>query len=190
MPDSHSLVLKAKQIIQLNWKNWNDVCAIPRLVSRENPGKDVSYCHDNCGEIAPYISLVIPTNISAVATGFADNSQHAFHGDYILVLNNNKILVVANPIDSDAICAFDWKDEPVTTLDAAFVYNREDFPLCSTWVHTNGNQYSIVGYNNEPDDKHVVRAKYPAMIEYRNTHTGKKYSGPAHDWRRRMTRIK
>lgn len=60
------------------------------------------------------------------------------------------------------------------------------FPMIGgVWLHSNGNLYEIRGWANEDGEK----AKYPPMVEYKNLHTGKPYSGRLDDWHRRMTYV-
>jgi hypothetical protein len=64
------------EAIQLNWKNWNDVCKfLGSIISESNPGRDVETFSDTCGESRPYIELTIPT---------LEGNHIAKHGDYII----------------------------------------------------------------------------------------------------------
>ena len=63
------------EAVQLNWRNWNDVCGfLGNIVSDENPGRH-GEASDTCGEEAPYINLTIPTK---------EGDHTALHGDYII----------------------------------------------------------------------------------------------------------
>jgi hypothetical protein len=192
------LRIKAKKIVQLSWTTWNDVCALaPGLVSRENPGKQTSYYHDLAGNTAgpPYVSLTVPTELSAVTTGEVDDrygvSVAAIQGDWLVLLENDKILVI--PGVPGMIVAFEHPggnaDETMTMGVEAepFVFNEADFPKFSIWRHRNGNEYIIIGCSNTNTPS---RPGYPPRVEYCNVHTYEPYSREASDWHRSMTRIR
>jgi hypothetical protein len=65
------------EAIQLNWKNWNDVCDfLGDIISEENPARNATGYSDTCGEPGPeYIELTIPT---------LEGDHIARHGDYII----------------------------------------------------------------------------------------------------------
>lgn len=72
---------KAKPVvieaIQLNWRNWGDVCAfMGAVISDANPGNRSNICSDPCGEQGPpWIALRIPT---------LEGVMIANHGDWII----------------------------------------------------------------------------------------------------------
>lgn len=50
------------EAIQLNWKNWGDVCDfLGDTISPSNPGRSVDGFTDSCEEVAPYIELTVTT---------------------------------------------------------------------------------------------------------------------------------
>jgi hypothetical protein len=63
--------------VQLCWKNWSEVCDfLGDIISEKNPGRNVEYYSDTCGEVAgPYIEITIPT---------LEGDMIAKHGDYII----------------------------------------------------------------------------------------------------------
>lgn len=64
------------QAIQLNWKNWSEVCEfLGGIISSENPGREAEDYSDSCGELSPYIEITIPT---------LEGDHLAKHGDYII----------------------------------------------------------------------------------------------------------
>jgi hypothetical protein len=66
------------EAVQLNWGNWNEVCAfLGDIINEKNPGREVDDYSDNCGETATgkYIELTIPT---------LEGDHIAKHGDFII----------------------------------------------------------------------------------------------------------
>jgi len=64
------------EAVQLNWKNWNEVCDfLGSIISKENPGRNSEDYSDKCGEVRPYIELTIPT---------LEGNHIAKHGDWII----------------------------------------------------------------------------------------------------------
>ena len=63
-----------------------------------------------------------------------------------------------------------------------------DAPIGSIWRHHNDGLYLVVGHSNfEGSDDPERRKKYPPTIEYLGMN-GKRWSGRADDWERRMKR--
>ena len=61
--------------VQLNWKNWSDVCDhMGGIISMANPARSVATYSDTCGEDGPYIEITIPTK---------EGDMIAQHGDFI-----------------------------------------------------------------------------------------------------------
>lgn len=172
--------IRAKKVIQLRWTNWSAICEeFPRFIDEDNPGKDTNLFHNTCGEEGPYILLYVPPSRSAFESG-----QQAYHGDYIVLLENGKIMVVPVPVDADTYVIGESAE-----IHADFVFNKEDFPLLSRWAHRNGNIYTILGYGNLPDEDGKTRPGYETRIWYANAKTAKTYDRAAHDWHRSMLRI-
>lgn len=180
---SWAISIAAKSVVRLCHANWNEVCLIPGLVSRENSANNVDACNDTCGEAGPYLQLVIPFAMSATTL-----CQIANHGDYIVTLPNNKLLVVTSPLGAEVDVKED-RDSNVIELTTNFEFHARDFPKFSTWMHRNGNEYIITGYRNVPPVGEKSRPGHPVMIDYANKNSGYEYSRPAHDWYRSMTRI-
>lgn len=65
------------EAIQLNWKNWNDVCDfLENVITSNNPGREVRTYSDKCGEDGPtYLEITIPT---------LEGNCIVKHGDYII----------------------------------------------------------------------------------------------------------
>ena len=65
------------EAVQLSWANWHDICSfLGKVISRDNPGRDVKTFSDTCGEPGPdYIELTIPT---------LEGEHIAMHGDWII----------------------------------------------------------------------------------------------------------
>lgn len=65
----------AIQAIQLNWRNWSDICNfLGGIVGPHNPGR-YGKASDTCGEEGPYLNLTIPT---------LEGDHLACHGDWII----------------------------------------------------------------------------------------------------------
>ena len=178
--------IRAKQVIQLCFANWKDVCAIQGLVTRDNPARYIVLGNSDCGEHPEdglYLQVLVPITISASML-----PQIASHGDYLVVLENNKVLVVPCPEDVEVQHELLEEGNEVS-IGADFEFARRDFPLYSRWMHKNGNTYIITGYRNEPEPGEKCRPGYPVKIDYANVDTGKPYGRVAHDWHRSMTRI-
>jgi hypothetical protein len=64
------------EAVQLNWKNWNEVCDfLGEIISKSNPAR-YGEASDTCGEPGPdYINLNIPT---------LEGKHTALHGDWII----------------------------------------------------------------------------------------------------------
>lgn len=182
------LSINAKQIIQLCYANWRDICAIPGLVDRDNPAIAVRGANNSCGE-AEYseadgmLMLNLSKEVSATAM-----PQIAYHGDYLVVLNNNKVLVVPCPEDATLETEL-LEDGQALFMDAEFEFVQSDFPLYSRWLHRNGNEYIILGYRNVPENGEKCRPGYPVKIDYANVRNGRQFGRAAHDWHRSMTRV-
>lgn len=170
----------AKRVIQLNWKNWNDVCSIDGLVSRDFPAKQSSVASHHCGDKAPFIELAPNPAILA-----EHSLLNAKHGDYIAELEDGKVLIIAwlamAPTLMELInCRVNYNP------DEGFLFKAENYPEFSTWRHRNGNEYIITGLSNVETPG---KPEYPPTVHYVNKRNGKKYSGKASDWFRRMTLI-
>lgn len=64
------------EAVQLNWKNWNQVCDfLGNAISKTNPARESTEYSDTCGEISPYIEITIPT---------LEGGMIARHGDWII----------------------------------------------------------------------------------------------------------
>lgn len=204
--------ITVKSVVQVSWETWNDVCAIPGLVSRANPGVKETFGNNTDGQLFPFMSIGIPENLSAV-----NSKQRAYHGDFILTLSNGKLLVLACPetmvktedviadghsvtygntlylsLDGDDLDSkYSIIDGYVSLKDApeTFKFKPEDFPLFVPWKHESGNYYVILGYTNVPKVDEKSRPGYPVVLRYANYHTGQEFSGVAWDWHRRMTRV-
>lgn len=72
--------------------------------------------------------------------------------------------------------------ETIQKLDTK-LENMEKPPLKSTWQHTNGAVYEVIGYANI---KSTNLNKYPVTIIYRNM-KGDVWCRPANDWHRSFT---
>jgi hypothetical protein len=175
------LRIKAKKIVRVSWDTWNDVCAISGLIDRNNEAHHINNYNDTCGEEAPYIHLYVRPHLGA------NNGQHAYHGDYIVLLENDSVIVVPHVPGLELVAEHVGgnADESVT-IAAPFVFNEADFPLYTHWLHKNGNRYVIVGITNK-----AIPGKpdYPPTINYVNARTGEPYSRKASEWHRSMTRV-
>lgn len=170
------LNIKIRSVIQLNWKNWSQICEIPGLVSRDNAAQHTNYFHYECGEQAPYICLDIPgTNTSA------------YHGDFIVTHANGKVGIISYAEGMELTTLSVGGSEVTEQLSAPFVFKEEDFPVFSIWLHRNGTEYIIIGHSNA---EQPGKPAYPPRIEYSNTKTRTLYSRDASDWHRSMTRIR
>ena len=65
------------EAVQLNWKNWNEICEfLGEIVSPENSGRNSEDYSDMCGEDGPpWVELNIPT---------LEGIHLAKHGDFII----------------------------------------------------------------------------------------------------------
>ncbi|WP_420961085.1 hypothetical protein [Brucella sp. IR073] len=65
------------EAVQLNWRNWSDVCEfLGGIIGPENPARSVDTYSDTCGErVSPYIEITIPT---------LECDHIARHGDWII----------------------------------------------------------------------------------------------------------
>jgi hypothetical protein len=63
------------EAVQLNWKNWSEVCEHMGLADKGINAYEVQTCSDPCGETAPFIEMVIPT---------LEGDHIASHGDWII----------------------------------------------------------------------------------------------------------
>lgn len=65
------------EAVQLNWKNWNEVCDfLGDVISETNPARESDQYADDCGEVAPYIEITVQTIHGEEAT--------VRHGDWII----------------------------------------------------------------------------------------------------------
>jgi len=63
------------EAVQLNWKNWNELCEfLGEMINEENPGR-YGEASDPCGEEAPFINVTVITPSGPVT---------ALHGDWIV----------------------------------------------------------------------------------------------------------
>lgn len=187
----NSLLISGIAMARLEWQTWGEVCDLhPKLVSRDNPGRNVNHYHDTCGNVedGPFIELTIPKELSALQVNGEPVEQVAYHGDFIVRLSADSILVVPGASDCGVGIYHRRDGAEVNIVEHDFPWRREDFPLYSTWTHRNGIQYIILGYMNEPEPGQKTRPGYPVTIRYANLQTGKEHCGPAWDWHRRMTK--
>ena len=64
------------EAFQFTWKNWSKMCNfLGKIISEDNPGRNVETFSDDCGEVGPYIELTIPT---------LEGDHTAKHGDYVI----------------------------------------------------------------------------------------------------------
>lgn len=189
----NSLLIAGSMAVRLEWSSWNAVCdLLPGFISKENPALHVDYYHDICGNnpSGPFIQVNIQPEHSAIIRDGEPQPQTAYHGDFIILLPNNKLLVVPSPGSAHAEMYAREDGSTITVAEQDFPWRpQQDFPLYTKWRHKNGNEYVIIGYTNEPNPGERCRPKYPVTIIYANVVTNKTYSGAAHDWHRRMTRI-
>ena len=81
--------------VQLNWKNWNDVCTIlGTIINHRNPARITSHTTVSslCGEKGPYIELTIPKQYLRQIDQ-ASNDILVAHGDYIVKYPDDKFVV-------------------------------------------------------------------------------------------------
>ncbi len=78
--------LKTSEVpaIQLNWKNWDEICEfMGSVISEQNPARDTESFHDKCGEKAPFIELIFSNKYMQELEG-PGAYFHAKHGDWII----------------------------------------------------------------------------------------------------------
>ena len=74
--------------LQLNWKNWDEMCSfLVKILSTNNPARQTDDFSDKCGEAAPYLELTVPTMRGRWVVR---------HGDYI-VYDERDVFVVLKP---------------------------------------------------------------------------------------------
>lgn len=63
------------EAVQLNWKNWNELCEfLNGMINEDNPGR-YGEASDPCGEQEPFINITVKTPEGPVT---------ASHGDWIV----------------------------------------------------------------------------------------------------------
>jgi hypothetical protein len=80
--------------VQLNWKNWGEVCELMgKIISEHNPARKVETYHDKCGEEGPFIELVF-SNMHMEAIEGPDSVFVAKHGDWIVESSKGNFYVI------------------------------------------------------------------------------------------------